>query len=124
MPLKPLKTKQRLKAKIAEIKSSQHGYNTIPLAKRYAALAKSIKIRIPELEPFIMKDASAAVNYANEILKQPWPEAEPYILKSYKDAIEYTMLVKQKKWPELEKIIDGNPGLVNNYNYITRYLYS
>ena len=112
MPLKPINTKHRLE----ELKHNpKRAFN-------FALI--TLKGRWPEAEPYIMKDASSAVNYAHQILKQPWPEAEPYILKSYNDAIVYTILVKQKKWPELEKIIDGNPRLVQDYNYKTRYLYS
>ena len=112
MPLKPINTKPRVdKLK----KWPYHAY----------IIAKEIKKgRWPEAEPYIMKDATSAVNYAHEILKQPWPGAEPYILKSYPHAIVYTILVKQKKWPELEKIIDGNPRLVRDYNEKTRHLKS
>ena len=112
MPLKPINTKHRLE----ELKHN-------PKRAFFFALI-TLKGRWPEAEPYIMKDATSAVNYAHEILKQPWPGAEPYILKSYPHAIVYTILVKQKKWPELEKIIDGNPRLVRDYNEKTRHLKS
>ena len=57
MPLKPINTKHRLE----ELKHN-------PRRAFYFALI-TLKGRWPEAEPYIMKDASAAVNYSHEILK-------------------------------------------------------
>lgn len=73
MPLKPLKTKDRLE----QLKQNPPG------AVTYAWKTFDDR-RWPEAEPFIMKHPEAACNYAVFNLHERWPEAEPYIKKDKK----------------------------------------
>jgi hypothetical protein len=70
MPLKPIKTKDRLE----QLKQN-------PLqAVKYAW--RTFESRTwPEAEPFIMKHPQAAANYAIFNTHERWPEAEQYIKK-------------------------------------------
>lgn len=70
MPLKPIKTKDRLE----QLKQN-------PLEAVEYAWRKFNDLRWPEAEPFIMKHPRAAANYAAFNLGERWPEAEPYIKK-------------------------------------------
>jgi hypothetical protein len=99
MPLKPLKIKPRLNAKIAEIKSLQ-GYERM---NQGVDLALDLKIRIPELEPFIFLYAGYAYEYIKKVVKKPLPEAEPIILKDPYFAYLYAVNIKKKRWPAAEQ---------------------
>lgn len=69
MPLKPIKTKDRLdKVKHNPEKAVEYAFETI-------------KGPWPEAEPFIMKHGRSAFLYALHVLKHRWPEAEPFIKK-------------------------------------------
>jgi len=46
MPLKPLKTKERLNTKIAEIKSLQHRYSAAQFARMCFELANDINVNL------------------------------------------------------------------------------
>ena len=72
MPLKPIKTKDRLE---------QLKHNPLAAVK-YAW--KTLNGSWPEAEPFIMKHPQAAANYAVFNIHKRWPEAEPYIKKDKK----------------------------------------
>jgi len=67
MPLKPLRTKERLD----EIKKHPR---TAYLYAKY-----TLKRPWPLGESVIMKDAQTAALYAADVLKRRWPEAEPTI---------------------------------------------
>ena len=105
MPLKPLKTKPRLNAKIAEIKSLQHRYSAAQFARMTFEFANGIKIRIPELEPFIFLYAGYAYEYIKKVVKKPLPEAEPIILKDPNFAYLYAVYIKKKRWPAAEQLL-------------------
>jgi len=88
MPLKPLKTKDRLE----HIKKDPQ--------KAVEFTRKVLKGRWPEAEPFIMKDPRSAYWYARFIIKDRWPEAEPYIMKDSLWANLYAYITKNKdRWP-------------------------
>ena len=94
MPLKPLKTKERLER-----------------VKKDAGLAyyfakDVIKDRWPEVEPIIMQDAWWAWQYAVDVIEAPWPEAEHAISKKSIPAYNYAVLVIKDKWPPGEKAIN------------------
>ena len=120
MPLKPLKIKPRLNAKIAEIKSLQHRYSAAQFARMSFELANSIKIRIPELEPFIFKDVWAAYEYVISIVKKPLLEAEPIILDDPWTAFHYAVKIKKERWPAAEQVLKDNQleGFWNKYKEI------
>ena len=86
MPLKSLKTKNRLE----NIKRNP---------KRAYLFAKNIlKKRWPQAEPYIMKDGFWAYKYANDVMKELWPEAESSINKDKLASYFYHHLkMKMKK---------------------------
>lgn len=108
MPLKPLKIKPRLNARVAEIKSLQPLYSAARIANLSLDLAKGINIRIPELEPFIFKDHWAAYEYVRSVVKKPLPEAEPIILDDPWTAFHYAVNIKKKRWPAAEQVLKDN----------------
>jgi hypothetical protein len=120
MPLKPLKIKPRLNAKIAEIKSLQHRYSAAQFARMSFELANGIKIRIPELEPFIFKEVWAAYEYVISIVKKPLLEAEPIILDDPWTAFHYAVKIKKERWPAAEQVLKDNQleGFWNKYKEI------
>lgn len=78
--------------------------------------------RNPEVEPYIKKSPSAAVDYAEEVIKDRWPEAEPYIMQDPTYAYVYTDRVINKdkpippiRWKEAEPIIMKNPLVAAHY---------
>lgn len=73
MPLKPIKTKDRLE---------QLKHN--PVAAVKYAWKKFDSRRWPEAEPFIITHPEAAANYAIFNTHERWPEAEPTIKKDKK----------------------------------------
>ena len=102
MPLKPVKTKDRFK----RIKNNPRS------ALKYA---QQLNRRTPELEPVILKDATASISYAYSVLKQRWPEAEPLILKNASDSVWYAENVLKKRWPEAEPLILKNSNAAVYY---------
>lgn len=104
MPLKPIKTKDRFK----RIKNNPRS------ALRFA---QQLNRRVPELEPIILKDATASMSYAYAILKQRWPEAEPLILKNAEDSSWYAENVLKKRWPEAEPLILKSSNAAVHYAY-------
>ena len=74
MPLKPLKTKDRLNA----VKMNA--------VAAYSYCRDVLERRWPEAEPYILKNAWYSVFYARDIMKAPWPAAEPEIMKHAAEA--------------------------------------
>jgi len=98
----PVTNQERLRGAVEE------PYDAMVYAKNV------IKGRWPEAEPYIMKNASAAVAYARYVIKGRWPEAEPYIMKNVVDVSAYAAYTYAKdvikgRWPEAEPIIMKSP---------------
>lgn len=106
MPLKPIKIKQRLDKIKMEPKRALRAANNL------------IKGRWKEAEPFIMKDASAATDYATFVIKGAWKDAEPYIMKDANYAVLYAINVLHDRWLEGEPHIKKNSRAWKDYkNY-------
>jgi len=106
MPLKPIKIKQRLDRIKMDPKRALKAANNL------------IKGRWQKAEPYIMKDASAATDYATFVIKGAWKEAEPYIMKDANYAVLYAINVLHHRWLEGEPLIKKNSGAWKNYrNY-------
>lgn len=108
MPLKPIKTKDRLQ----KIKKD-------PLEVLNFCKYKLNGGRWPEAEPFILKkrDPIWALFYARDIIQGRWPEAELFILK-HKDAnlaYRYANEVIKGPWPEAEQIIKRDAAAWSYY---------
>lgn len=103
MPLKPIKTKDRLDV-----------IKTYPQSA-YLYSKKILKGRWIEAEPYIMQDPFYAYVYAKHVLKQRWPEAEPYIMKNPTWAYQYALYVIKDKWPEAEPYIKKDKHYNNIY---------
>lgn len=70
--------------------------------------------RWQEAEKLIMKSASCAVDYANQVVGGRWIEAEPSILKSLDAAFAYLSEFKFA-WPEYEKKIKKRSKRILEY---------
>lgn len=70
--------------------------------------------RVPEIEPVILKDINASLEYARNLFRmgERWPEFEKLILKSEDSntALHYATWVIKGRWPEAEKIIMKTPN--------------
>ena len=104
MPLKPIKTKQRI---LADGMTAEKAVN----------VAKMIKTRWPEAEPIILKDPYSAYEYAKEIIKGRWPEAEPTISKNSLAAYYYARDVIKGRWPQGEKAINRKHYFKRGYQH-------
>lgn len=69
----------------------------------------------PAAEPTIMKEPIWAYWYADKILKRPWPEAEPYIIKDLEVAFAYAVDILKRPWPEAEPLIMTHSMLGPDY---------
>jgi hypothetical protein len=76
-----------------------------------------IKTRWPEAEPYIMKYAWNAVDYANDVIGGRWPEAEQYILQDPGAARYYAVVVLKHRWPEAEPYIRQNADAWFRYKH-------
>lgn len=103
MPLKPLKTKDRLNA----VKMNA--------VAAYSYCRDVLERRWPEAEPYILKDAWHSVFYARDIMKAPWPAAEPEIMKWGVTAYVYATEVLNRRWKAAEPVIKQDEG--NWYSY-------
>ena len=103
MPLKPIKTKDRLDVIKKDPQSA------------YLYSKKILNGRWTEAEPYIMQDPFYAYVYAKHVLKQRWPEAEPYIMKNPTWAYQYALYVIKDKWPEAEPTIKKDKHYNNIY---------
>lgn len=92
MPLKPLRTKERLD----EIKKHPR---TAYLYAKY-----TLKEPWPMAESIIKKDAQTAALYAADVLKRRWPEAEP------------TIKQKEVTWSLYKNLLLLNDISMNNTN--------
>jgi len=104
MPLKPIKTKQRIFADGVD-------------AKKAIKVAMKLKTRWPEMEPLILKHPETAFEYAMFVIKDRWPEAEQVILKDYSFANYYAYYILKHRWPELEQMYKERPNEVSYKNY-------
>lgn len=61
--------------------------------------------RVPELEKFIIKDASCCVNYIRHIIKESWEQGEEVISKDARSSFTYAQDVIKGRWEKGEKKI-------------------
>jgi hypothetical protein len=71
--------------------------------------------RWPEAEPVFMKDPFLAIRYARDVIQGRWPEAEPYIAQEPKIALYYARDIIKGRFPEAEPIIAKKPSLALEY---------
>jgi len=73
----------------------------------YEAYDKARKLgkRIPELEPFISKDALYSFCYARDVIKVRWEIAEPIISKDAHLSYLYAKNVIKGRWEQGELVI-------------------
>jgi len=76
---------------------------------------RKFNCRVPEFEPYIIKNPEAAVYYAETVLKRRWPEAELYIMKDPWIAYQYAKDVIKDRWPEAEPVIIKDPITAHHY---------
>lgn len=70
-------------------------------------------VRMPGLEPVILRNNEAATHYAAEVLHARWPEAEVVIRKNPEAAAAYAAAVIHGRWPEAEETISQDrPSLL------------
>jgi hypothetical protein len=85
---------------------------------RAYAVAATLKMRWPEIEPLIMKHPKIAFMYANHVLKgKRWKEAEPYIIQDPEWAFYYAQSVIKGRWLKAEPIIKQDPVHWNLYKH-------
>lgn len=109
MPLKPIKTKQRIFADGID-------------AEKAVKVAMKLKTRWPKMEPLILKHPETAYKYAMYVIKGRWSEAEPVILQNNTFANYYAFHVINDRWPELEQKYKKHPGS-DNYKTYVRLMY-
>ena len=105
MPLKPIKTKQRIFAD--EI-----------TAQKAVDIARKLKTRWPKMEPLILKHPETAYKYAIFVINDRWPEAEPVILQDYTIANYYAYNILRNRWPELEQRYKEHPNAASYKTYV------
>jgi len=76
-----------------------------------------MKKRWREAEEFIVQSGSAAIYYANLVLKRPWPDAEQEMIKEAAgfDLLNYAVNIKKNRWPEAEH------RFADNFYSVIRY---
>jgi len=113
LPTKPRKyRKPRIKRNIDF--GNLHRYD--PRTLSYNAI-EIFEGRVPEFEPYIMKDPQAAYIYARSIIKGRWPEAEPVIMKNPVIALQYARDVIDGRWPEAEPYLAQDPNIAAAYAF-------
>ncbi len=74
--------------------------------------------RSPELEPAILKDLQAIIDYSTYIIKGRWKEAEPIIIKDPFSAWLYSNNIIKGRWPEAENTIKKHPQAAWLYSQV------
>jgi hypothetical protein len=75
-----------------------------------------IKRRWFEAEPYIVKNAEWACDYAKYIIKNRWPEAEPNIARKAEWSFFYARDVIKGRWLKAEPIIMKDQTYSHYYN--------
>jgi hypothetical protein len=84
------------------------------LARVLVRYCQRFSFRWKEAEKLIVKSASCAVDYANQVIGGRWIEAEPSILKSIDSSFTYLSELKFA-WPEYEKKIKKRSKRILEY---------
>jgi len=100
--------------KLAQIPITIDFLKDIPEAAAYYATTIKQE-RIEDLEPYIAKDANAAISYAEHFYRNGWPEAESTIMKHPYAASSYAINILNKKWPEAEPTIKSSEFAWDDY---------
>ena len=72
---------------------------------------------------FRILDSHTKYRFVNHLCLQNIrvPEAEPYIMKDFNASLYYVRYVIKDRWPELESYINNDPSVFNKYWYWYSY---